>query len=450
MPGGVTAAALPSPKPLDAAAPSSSAIVPHQSSLTEVIGHVETKAGLAGQSLPNGCSTEAGQPARASQTAVRPRLAGARGSLRRVLALRAAGRSLCHLASDVLQVIVLALERGCTRRDDIVEFVNQRSSSIKTRCDRAAISQTLCQDKKLKSPRWRQDGDTYTLTAVEDSAGDGRGGGGGGGGGGAGKSAGKSTAGGAKPKPTKRNMSEEGNGGGGVDSGGGGALKKRPKGRAPAGKVWDGVAGEWEDGEGGEGGKGGKAGEGGGKGEEGCKVVVLDGETPSRVGTLTLSLSLTPTLSLTLTLTPTRGTIARATSWLGRTRRRRATRRTRRRATMKMATTATAYRASRAARAGCVRGAAGSAPAASSPSPTAVESALRAATWFASAGQARASSAASTASAPRSPSPLCGQKRAARPKRRSAARPPLPRPRNWRRRCRRTRRRAKFGRRRRR
>ena len=54
VPGGVNAAALPSPKPLDAAAPTSSAIVPHQFSLTEVIGDVETKAGLAGQSLPNG------------------------------------------------------------------------------------------------------------------------------------------------------------------------------------------------------------------------------------------------------------------------------------------------------------------------------------------------------------------------------------------------------------
>ena len=101
---------------------------------------------------------------------------------------------------------MLALERGCTRRDDIVEFVNERSSSIKTRCDRAAISQTLCQDKKLKNPRWRQDGDAYTLTAAEDSAGVGSGGGGGGGGASAG--AGKSAAGGAKPKPTKRAASE--------------------------------------------------------------------------------------------------------------------------------------------------------------------------------------------------------------------------------------------------
>ena len=37
---------------------------------------------------------------------------------------------LCHLVSDALQVILLALERGCTRRDDIVDFVNQRSRSI--------------------------------------------------------------------------------------------------------------------------------------------------------------------------------------------------------------------------------------------------------------------------------------------------------------------------------
>ena len=42
-----------------------------------------------------------------------------------------AGRCLCHLVSNVLQVILLALERGCTRRDDIVDFVNQRSRSIK-------------------------------------------------------------------------------------------------------------------------------------------------------------------------------------------------------------------------------------------------------------------------------------------------------------------------------
>ena len=45
VPGGVNAAALPSPKPLDAAAPTSSAIVPHQSSLTEVIGFVVIMAG---------------------------------------------------------------------------------------------------------------------------------------------------------------------------------------------------------------------------------------------------------------------------------------------------------------------------------------------------------------------------------------------------------------------
>ena len=40
-----------------------------------------------------------------------------------------AGRG-SDLVADVLQVILLALERGCTRRDDIVDFVNQRSRSI--------------------------------------------------------------------------------------------------------------------------------------------------------------------------------------------------------------------------------------------------------------------------------------------------------------------------------
>ena len=67
---GVVPAALPSPKP--AAAPSSSAIVPHLSSLTEVVGYVETKAGAA-----------------AAQAAGWPWLAEARGSLRRDLVPRA-------------------------------------------------------------------------------------------------------------------------------------------------------------------------------------------------------------------------------------------------------------------------------------------------------------------------------------------------------------------------
>ena len=56
---GVVPAALPSPKP--AAAPSSSAIVPHLSSLTEVVGYVETKAGAAGRRGPSGWLAEAGR-----------------------------------------------------------------------------------------------------------------------------------------------------------------------------------------------------------------------------------------------------------------------------------------------------------------------------------------------------------------------------------------------------
>ena len=54
---GVGPAALPSPKP--AAAPSSS-IVLHQSSLTEVVGYVETKAGVAGRRGPSGWLAAAG------------------------------------------------------------------------------------------------------------------------------------------------------------------------------------------------------------------------------------------------------------------------------------------------------------------------------------------------------------------------------------------------------
>ena len=56
---GVGPAALPSPKP--AAAPSSSAIVPHLSSLTEVVGYVETKAGVAGRHGPSGWLAVAGR-----------------------------------------------------------------------------------------------------------------------------------------------------------------------------------------------------------------------------------------------------------------------------------------------------------------------------------------------------------------------------------------------------
>ena len=43
-----------------------------------------------------------------------------------------------HLVSAVLQVIVQALECGCTRRDDIVDFVNQRRHSISP-CGEAAV-----------------------------------------------------------------------------------------------------------------------------------------------------------------------------------------------------------------------------------------------------------------------------------------------------------------------
>ena len=42
-----------------------------------------------------------------------------------------------HLVSVVLQVIVQALECGCTRRDDIVDFVTQRRHSIRP-CGEAA------------------------------------------------------------------------------------------------------------------------------------------------------------------------------------------------------------------------------------------------------------------------------------------------------------------------
>jgi len=42
-----------------------------------------------------------------------------------------------HLVSVVLQVIVQALEAGCTRRDDIVDFVTQRRHSIRP-CGEAA------------------------------------------------------------------------------------------------------------------------------------------------------------------------------------------------------------------------------------------------------------------------------------------------------------------------